>query len=330
MTDEDWAPLPADGACQRPGETADVQKRELAPPPPAPTPPPKPAAADPAAERALAALKARLAQLAPATSWIAEAAKREHRAERKQKAAGATQREHAPPSPAPPAPAPPPPKPAVPDPAAEHALAALKAKFAQSAPATSWIAKAQHREHREQRKQKAAGAPQLAATLVTGDDPFAVPVVQYDAGPDGRDEREESEWFHGLPEKERERLRDAWTNKRAHATVAAASWRRVGNRRFVASVATSVSTIFLGTGSLWHATLGAGIACGFWWRHAPPDRFLDPMRAILVFFVMQGTAMAAHGAMNPGLSIDSVMLVAIAAIVGFDGEIRRSGGFDAQ
>ena len=228
--------------------------------------------------------------------------------------------------PAPPPPPPPVPKPA--DPAAERALAALKAKIAQAAPAASLIGKAQHREQREERKQKAAGAPQLAATLVKGDDPFAKPVVEYAAGDDGRDEREESEWFKALPAEERDRLHAAWTDKRTHEVGARAGQRANANRRFVAAVVVFAVTMVLGTGVYWHATLGAGIVCGLWWRHARPCRFLDPLRAIGCLYVMQTVAMIAHGRASPTMFMDSVLLVALAAVVGFDGEIRRSGGFD--
>lgn len=258
MTDDDWAPLPADDLCARPGEAVEVHRRE-APPPPAPAPG------------------------APAEN-----------------------------------------------PEAERVLAALKARIARSAPARSLIAEVQHREQRAQRRRQAATVPQLAATVVAGRDPAAVPVVEYAAGPEGRDEREESEWFRGLPAAEQERLRAAWADKRAHATGAVAGQVRVGRRRFVAALVVFVANIVAGTGIYWHATLGAGIVCGLWWRRAPADRFLDPLRAIGCLYVMQALAMLVNREVNPTLFMDSVLLVALAAIVGFDGEIRRTGGFDVR
>jgi hypothetical protein len=257
MTDEDWLPLSEADLCHRPGEAADVKKREIVPP-------------------------------------------------------------------APPAP------PAGPDPAAEKALAELKSKLAQAAPATSLIAEAQHREQRVERKQKAAAAPQLAATVVQGQDPFAVPVVEYAVGLDGRDEREESEWFRALPAKEQERLHREWAAKRLHEVGARAGHRANANRRFVAALVVFAATIVLGTGVYWHATLGAGIVCGLWWRHARPCRFLDPLRAAGCLFAMQSVAMLAHGRASATMFMDSVLLVAFAAVVGVDGEIRRSGGFDVK
>jgi hypothetical protein len=106
--------------------------------------------------------------------------------------------------------------------------------------------------------------------------------------------------------------------------------RRVANRRMVACLVAFALVVVLGSHMFWHATIGAGVVCAIWWRYAPPDRFMDPVRAIVCQFGLHGVAMFAQGATNPAMFMDAVLLVAFAGIVGFDGEIRRTGGFDAQ
>ncbi len=89
MTDDDWEPLPSGDLCARPGETCELAKKvpQPTPPPPPPAPPPAPPAPpDPAAERALAELRQKLAVAAPATSLIATVQHRELRSQRKRKA----------------------------------------------------------------------------------------------------------------------------------------------------------------------------------------------------------------------------------------------------
>jgi hypothetical protein len=263
MTDDDWAPLPEQQLCNRPGEGVDVAKRVIAVPP-SPVPPAPVAAPRTAADEAVA----------------------------------------------------------------ERAIAALKAKIAAAPPAKSLVAEAQHREQRATRKHRAAASSELAALHVQGEDPTAKPVVEYAADADGRDEREESEWYRALPAKEQERLHGAWAGKREHAASSATGQRRIGNRRFVAALAVFAAALVLGTGAMWHATVGAAIACGFWWRHTRADRFNDPLRAVGCMFVMHAVAMLAHRTPNQVLWMDCIFVVAFAALVGFDGEMRRSGGFD--
>ena len=54
------------------------------------------------------------------------------------------------------------------------------------------------------------------------------------------------------------------------------------------------------------------------------------MRALVCLIVLQALAMAVAEKVNPGLGLDAVILIAIAAVVGFDGEIRRTGMFDGR
>ena len=211
--------------------------------------------------------------------------------------------------------------------AAELALAALQTRLARSAPATSLVAAAAHREQKAARKQRARQHTPLGELLVHEDAP--APEVEYAPGPAGRDDREDSEWFRGLPPVEQERLRVAWAAQRARTFVATSRARRIGNRRFVASLFVFAAVAVLGTHALWHATLGAAVVTGLWWRHTAPDRFLDPVRGVACFFALQSLAMVAGGGQNPALFMDAVFVVAFAALVGFDGEMRRSGGFDA-
>jgi hypothetical protein len=258
MTDDDWAPLPAERLCERPGDVVD---------------------------------------LAPRT-----------------------------PKPSPPPPAPPPP----PDPAAERALAALQQRLARQQPGNSFIAQSRHDEQRAARRMKAAGDARLASTLAHGDGAPVLPTVEYAAGADGRDAREESDWFRSLPADEQARLHEAWAQKRTRADDSAAGQRRTRRQRFVAAQIVFVAAIFLGTGAFWHATVAAGIVCGIWWRHASPDRFLDPLRALACMYGLHAVAMLAQQRFVTGMFWDSIFVVALAALVGFDGECRRTGGFDAR
>ena len=140
-----------------------------------------------------------------------------------------------------------------------------------------------------------------------------------------------SEWFQRLPPAEQERLRAQWQQRRARCGKRVLMQGSQRNRRFVAAVACSVATIFAGTGAYWHATIGAGVCCGLWWRHTRPDRFMDPLSAMACLFVAHLLAMwAAGGDGHPLAWVDLCVIAACAAVLGFDGEIRRTGGFDLK
>jgi hypothetical protein len=140
-----------------------------------------------------------------------------------------------------------------------------------------------------------------------------------------------SEWFQRLPPAEQERLRAQWQQRRARCGKRVLMQCSQRNRRFVAAVACSVATIFAGTGAYWHATIGAGVCCGLWWRHTRPDRFMDPLSAMACLFVAHLLAMwAAGGDGHPLAWVDLCVIAACAAVLGFDGEIRRTGGFDLK
>ena len=218
------------------------------------------------------------------------------------------------------------------DPVAAAALLALQQQLAASQPGSSWVAQSLQRERRAQHKRASVGkTAELAATLVQAAPPTApVPEIEYAPGADGRDPREEQDWFVALPAAERDRLHAAWAQKRQQEVSATVVQRRNRNRRFFASIACFAMTLVLGTGALWHATAGAAIVCGIWWRHAGADRFLDPVRALACFGGLQCLAMVVAQRVNQQLFMDAILLTSFAAIVGFEGEIRRSGGFDAH
>lgn len=309
-SDDAWALLPADAQCAHPGELAMLGKRELPPPPspakaelaptpPAASPPAVPAKVakaaepeDPAVLQALAALRAKIAAAPAPTSMVAEVEER-HRRERLRQLRRRQQ------------------------PAADLQAAVVRAPVVDSAPMA-----------------EAPPAVTTPAAVTLGATPAApAPVAAAPAGapiPDDSDPREDEPWFHELPDVEQQRLRRVWAEKRAAVARTASNVARNGNERLLAGVLVFVAVMLLGTRLNWHATLGAGIVCGIWWRHARADRFLDPLRAFLCLAVLQGLAMLVSGSPSPQLFMDAPLLVAFAALVGFDGEMRRTGGFDVR
>lgn len=217
-------------------------------------------------------------------------------------------------------------EPAAVDPRAEEMLRELQDRIAAAGPSTSLVSSCHRRAAREQRAQRRGD--ELRQAFAVGSEPCDPPALVYDDGPDGRDEREESDWFRGLPEQEQQRLHAAWAHRRGLVTCNQEAQRRNGNRRMVAAWVTFVATVLLGSGMLWLATLGGGVLCGLWWRRSAPDRFVDPLRALGCLFAAQALAMIVHDAANPALFMDAVFVIALSALVGFDGEIRRTGGFD--
>jgi hypothetical protein len=165
------------------------------------------------------------------------------------------------------------------------------------------------------RKPKATGATAAA--------------VAAEAGPGDGDPAAAAEMFARLPPAAQDEVRALAQQRVQNGRDRKRLLGRARNRRFVAGVACSVATLLAGTGAQWHATVGAGICCGIWWRHAQPDRFLDPLVAMSCFFAMHLLAMFASGGegQHPLGWVDLCVFGACAAVVGFDGEIRRTGGF---
>jgi hypothetical protein len=223
---------------------------------------------------------------------------------------------------------------AEPDPAAdpaELAMAELKARIAAHAPATSLVATVVRREERKQRRQRAATAVLASvAAMMKRKRPRDPLPIEYDPGVHGRDPREEEAWFKELPAAERERLQASWAKKRQHAVTTIANHRRNGNRRLVAALLVFAVVAVSGTRVMWAATAGAGICCAIWWRHGVPDGIRDPLRALGCLLGVHTVAMLVYGVFNPAVFIDAVVLVGFATVVGFDGEFRRTGGFDTH
>lgn len=327
VTDDDWLPLPAEAQCAHPGELAALGKR---------TDPVDPANAAGVVGGPTPGIGAASAFVPPRLARASQ--------------------------PATPAALPEPPATPPDDPAVLRALAALRAKLHAAPPPQSFVAAMQERERREERRRRrgrrvpanpepeprasephevgALAAVRPAAGPAPG--PIAIATAEAalaetrDKAPEGdraaldHDPREASDWFRALPETERQRLHKVWAEKRANAARAVANLAQNGNQRLVAAVVVFVAVLLLGTRVNWHATLGAGIVCGIWWRHARADRFLDPLRAGLCMLVLQGLAMVVNGVPSPQLFLDAPLLVAFSALVGFDGEMRRTGGFDVK
>ncbi|MBM4060766.1 MAG: hypothetical protein FJ265_06690 [Planctomycetes bacterium] len=221
--------------------------------------------------------------------------------------------------------------PAPPDPEAEQALAALQARLLQAPAGTSLVAAVQRREAKCARRLAASSRAELLAAAPVAASAPPLP-VEYAPGLAGRDDREGEPWFLALPEAERLRLREAWGQRREQVAAAAPQQRRVANRRFAAALVVFVAVAVLGTGAWWPATLGAGVLCGIAWRNCAPCRYRDPLVALGCFYAAYLAAWVASrsDSMPPGSFLDVLLLVALGARVGFDGEIRRTGGFDAK
>lgn len=63
------------------------------------------------------------------------------------------------------------------------------------------------------------------------------------------------------------------------------------------------------------------------WRYTRADRFIDPLLAVLGLALVHVGMWVRSGQLSPGLAFDVLLLAAIAAVCGFHGEIRATGGF---
>ena len=219
-----------------------------------------------------------------------------------------------------------------PDHVAEQAMRELSAHVAHTEPSTSLVSQVMHREENKERQQRAANAVRAAdAAVAERKQPRDPLPIEYEAGAHGRDTREEEKWFKSLPAAEQERLHAAWAQKRRQALANIDRRSRYRNRRLVAALLVFAAVVLTGTGIKLAATAGAGICCGIWWRFAAPDRYRDPLRALACFFGAHTIAAVAHGgSLSPSLFLDAVLIVGFSTIVGFDGEMRRSGGLDSK
>lgn len=266
MTDDDWAPLPDAALAARPGEAADVARRDVPLPVPVVPAPLVPAAAP-----------------KPTTTLTPEQ---------------------------------------------ERLLAQLRAKVAGNPAAANLLTAARKRQEKAERKRRAVADPALAATLVTGSDPFAVPVVEYAAGAEGRDEREESEWFLQLPAKEQERLRREWTAERCRFADSGQQCRRRLLRvawqgaLVMGGLAVAQSLLLGGFGLVPVMTLAGAIAA-LLAELGRGDRFVYAVAGGLAWVVVMGPVI-----LGQPLAMSGLLMAAYGmAAVGMEGEMRKSGGF---
>jgi hypothetical protein len=215
--------------------------------------------------------------------------------------------------------------------AATAAWAALQQRLAGAKAPQSLLAAARQRDCVAAQVARAAlakavgGSPPIAAAPAPAS---PAPEVASHAG----DPRELEPWFRGLPAEQQQRLRAQWDRKREQIEHLPDWQRRLQWQRFTAAVVLFGSLLVLGTGAVKLATMGAGIVCGICWRHLSADRFRDPLVAVALLFAGHLIAMVGSGAdrLPPGLFLDVLLLTGMAALVGFAGEIRRSGGFDVS
>jgi len=216
--------------------------------------------------------------------------------------------------------------------AATAAFAALQRRLAAAQPARSLLAAARQRDCEAAQVTRAVAARAVAQVMPAA--PTAVVALEeHPRMPAaGGDPREQEPWFRGLPASEQQRLHRHWQHRRELVDSQPAWQRRLQWQRFAAAVVLFASLVVLGTGAVWVATLGAGIVCGLCWRHLSADRYRDPVVAVALLFAGHLVAMVGSGAdgLPPGLFLDVLLLTAMAALVGFAGEIRRTGGFDVS
>lgn len=295
MTDsEDWEPLRSDQLAAHPGELVDVSRQTKVP------------------------------ETAPAAASARDAVR-----------TAESINESIPESPAQPCPPPRRRRSAPLAPEAEKALQELKSKLAARPAAQSLIAEVQRREEKQERRLRAALAPQLASAVPVRLSITAPAAAQEEAAHAvdfGRDPREHEAWFQGLPAPERERLIAAWGARREQLEVEKPAQRRAKRDRFVAAILLFAAVMLIGSGSYWLATLGAGVVCGIWWRNLPACRFRDPIVALVCFVLGQMLAylVSTDTMAHPGLVNDVLLLIPFGALLGFSGEMRRTGGFDVD
>lgn len=234
-------------------------------------------------------------------------------------------------------PAPTPASSPAPTPEQERALAELAAKVAKQRQPTSLVGQVLQREHRQQSKQarakklrEAAGAdvaPQVVATasLQPADAPACHGMAGGEPPPD-HDPRLAEPWFLSLPAAEQERLRKAWRHQHERQLLDQPHHVRERHRRSVAALLTFAVVAVLGGASALLAMCAGGLTA-IWWRYTRPGRFGDPVTAVTCFYVVHAIAALVNGGVSPSLVFDSILVVAIAALVGFSGEMRSSGGF---
>ncbi|MCB9884861.1 MAG: hypothetical protein H6838_05175 [Planctomycetes bacterium] len=208
--------------------------------------------------------------------------------------------------------------------AADVALRALHNRIAKAPPSASLVAQVMRREQEAERQRAASAASRPAPRPAPTSPPPAVATApEFAAPPLGP---EDEAWFSGLPAAEQERLRLAWSRQEQRLQLDT-PWRRRGqNRRSAAALAVFAAVAVLGGASAWLA-LGAGGVCAVWWRNKRPDWLGDAAAAITCFFVAHAISACVNGGVSPSVVFDSLLVTALSALIGYEGEMRASGGF---
>ena len=212
------------------------------------------------------------------------------------------------------------------------ALHELKKRIAASADKRSLVDEISEREARQSRPRgpvkQAIRDIAVRSSRTAADVPLA---VEYDEGAEARDPREDQAWFKALPAKERERLHDSWAQKRGQAQASTAMQRRTRGRRIGSALIIFAATAVLGTPGMWPVTIAAGVLCAVVWSYISPCRYRDAITALGCFYTVSLSAwlLNSSGSLAALTFMDAILLVAFAAVAGFNAEIRRAGGFDA-
>lgn len=209
------------------------------------------------------------------------------------------------------------------DAAADAAMRALHAKLAKLPPSRSLVTQVMRREQRPARR--SPPKPLAPSGTAPVSEPFAPP-AEFIESPAAVTEQP---WFRGLPQAEQERLQQAWACREQRLEVDTPWRKRERNRRSMLALGVFAAVTVLG-GSRWWLVMGAGGLTAAWWRHRQPDRIGDPVTATICFYVASAISAAFHGGLSPSLVFDSILVVALGALVGIEGEMRSSGGFVAM
>ena len=213
--------------------------------------------------------------------------------------------------------------------AAERALLALQQQIAARQPSTSWVAQSLRRAARQERKEKAANTPVLAETLVEADHPPAQVTIDEQAS--NLDARELEPWFKELPQGEQERLRLRWFEERNRFANSGQVWknrllRAFGNGALVMGALGVMQSLLLGGFDLVPKMVAAGATAATFAELCRGDRFVYALWGGLGWTVVMGPVILANPFAMPGLLMAAYGMGAI----GMEGEMRRSGGFDAS
>lgn len=214
---------------------------------------------------------------------------------------------------------------AVRDVAADLALRALHDRLTRQRPSQSLVAQVMRREQESVRRAAAAAVPATATPAAT---PPSAPEFTESGAAEHQTMVADEAWFRGLPAAEQERLRQVWASKEQRLLLDVPWRRREKNRRSQLALFVFATVAVLG-GSTWWLVMCAGVLTAIWWRYRSADRIGDPVTATICFFAVSAFAAAVHGGVSPSLVFDAILVTALAAMIGMEGEMRSTGGFVA-